>query len=200
MKETGRADKSHAPDPETWVDEYGDYLYRYALARLRDTAAAEELVQETFLAALHSRKNFRGHSSMRTWLTGILKHKVVDHFRKQSREQRTEDIETSADLLDSLFDETGHWKTGPTEWSASPEELVGKKEFWEVFYQCLSELSNRSGKVFALREIDGLGTEDICKVFNISPTNCWVILHRSRMSMRNCLESNGFGADPLKNL
>ena len=200
MKETSKAYEIHAPDPEIWVDEYGDYLYRYALARLRDTAAAEELVQETFLVALQSRGNFKGRSSMRTWLTGILKHKVVDHFRKQSREQRTEDVETSTDLLNSLFDETGHWKTGPAEWNASPEKLIGRKEFWEVFYSCLSELSNRAGKVFALREIDGLETEDICKVFDISPTNCWVILHRARMSMRNCLESNGFGADPLESL
>ena len=93
MNEAGTAENRHMSDPETWVDQYGDYLFRYALTRLQDSAAAEDLVQETFLAALNARENFEGRSSVTTWLTGILKHKLIDHLRKESREQSVKDVD-----------------------------------------------------------------------------------------------------------
>jgi len=117
MNETGTVENRHMPDPETWVDQYGDYLYRFALSRLRDRAAAEDLVQETFLAALHARENFKGRSSVTTWLAGILKHKIIDHFRKESREQPVEDVEPFTPTFDDLFDEKGKWKIGPSKWT-----------------------------------------------------------------------------------
>ena len=103
MNETITTENSHVPDPERWVDQYGDYLFRFALSRLPDSAVAEDLVQETFLAALHARENFKGRSSVTTWLTGILKHKIIDHFRKESREQPVEDVEPFAASLDNLL-------------------------------------------------------------------------------------------------
>ena len=181
------------PDPETWVDQYGDYLYRYALARVHDPSIAEDLVQEAFVAAIQARNNFKGHSSERTWITSILKHKVIDHFRKTSREQSTNDIGSSAEALDDFFDEDGGWKGGPAKWNITPTSLLEQKEFWKVLYQCLSELSNALARVFILREMDGLRTEEICKVFDISATNCWVMLSRARMYLRKCLEINWFG-------
>jgi RNA polymerase sigma-70 factor (ECF subfamily) len=185
-------------DPEEWVDQYGDYLYRYALSRVRDPANAEDLVQETFVAALHTRQTFQGRSSEKTWLTAILKHKIMDHFRKQSREQPSDDIETLAESVDEVFDEKGNWKIKPTEWAADPVKLYEQKEFWGVFYRCLSELSRRLATAFTLREMDGLSTEEICKTLNVSATNVWVMLYRARMYIRRCLEINWFDTSTTK--
>ena len=179
-------------DPETWVDQYGDYLYRFALSRVRDSSVAEDLVQETLVAGLQAQNSFKGRSSERTWFTSILKNKIVDHFRKINRDQVVDEIESSNEFMDGLFDETGHWKAGPAKWTVNPNELLDRKEFWKVLSRCLSELSTLMARAFMLREMDGLNTEEICKVLNISATNCWVLLHRARMSLRQCLEINWF--------
>jgi RNA polymerase sigma-70 factor (ECF subfamily) len=194
MKKTGTAENRHVPDPETWVDQYGDYLYRFALSRLRDRAAAEDLVQETFLAALHARENFKGRSSVTTWLTGILKHKIIDYFRKESRNQPVEDVESFNPTLDDFFDEKGKWKIRPSKWTTNPMELYEQKEFMKILRLCLSELSGRLAQVFTLRELEELSTKEICKVFDISATNCWVMLYRARMLLRRCLEINWFSS------
>lgn len=180
------------PEAESWVDLYGDYLYRYALSRIRDSVIAEDLVQETFLSALQAREDFRGDSSMRTWLTGILKHKIIDHFRKSSREKTVNNIEPLAESIDSLFDEKGQWRVRPNNWAVNPSELFEQKEFWKVFERCLSELPARQAQTLTLREMDGLSSEEICKVLNVSASNCWVMLYRARMYMRRCLEINWF--------
>jgi len=180
-------------DPEAWVDHYGDYLYRFALSRIQDPAVAEDLVQETFLAALNAQKGFKGHSSEKTWLTGILKYKIIDHIRKKSREQPTDRIESSVDAMDERFDEKGGWRVGPAKWTVNPTELLEQKEFWSVFYRCVSELSGRLAQAFVLRELDGLSSEEIRKTLNVSATNSYVMLYRARMRIRECLEVNWFG-------
>ncbi len=179
-------------NPETWVDHYGDYLYRFALSRVRDPSAAEDLVQETFLAALSARKNFASRSSEKTWLTGILKHKVVDHFRKKAKEPSGDNIMSGTEALDKLFDQKGQWKIKPAKWDADPMKLYEQREFMKVLNDCLSGLSSRMASVFILREMIGETTEEICKVLDISATNCWVILHRARGYLRHCLEINWF--------
>ena len=176
-------------DPETWVDEYGDYLYRFALSRIKDPVIAEELVQETFLAALRSLKNFQGRSSGRTWLSAILKHKIIDHYRKKNHEESRDDMESFTDSTDHFFNQKGAWEHRPGKWSSNPMKLYEQQEFMEIFYRCLSELPKRLGRTFMLREVDGLSTEEICKILNITATNCWVILYRSRMQLRRCLDS-----------
>jgi RNA polymerase sigma-70 factor (TIGR02943 family) len=180
------------PDPASWVDLYGDYLYAYTLSRTQNPSIAEDLVQETFLSALGARERFEGHSSVRTWFTGILKHKIIDHFRTKNKERPAEDIQCLVDLTDELFDHKGNWKVGPAEWSVNPTMLYERKEFRNVLSRCLSELSSRLASAFVLREMDGLTTEEICKVLDISSTNLWVILHRARMYLRRCLEINWF--------
>ena len=175
-------------NPEGWVDQYGDYLYTYALRRTQDEAVAEDLVQETFLAALGARDNFQGRSSEKTWLTGILKHKILDRFRKRYREVPHEDIELQADKMDDVFDERGHWKTGPAKWVANPQDQYEQKEFMEALGYCIKTPSKRLSEAFVLRELDGLSTKEICKVLNVSETNLWVMLHRARMRIRECLE------------
>lgn len=196
MNEPKKEQSARAIDPELWVDRYGDYLYAFAQLRLVDRTTAEDVVQETFLSALNSMKNFRGHSSERTWLTSILKHKILDHFRKKQREKTPHDLGVPQDNVQQFFDEKGHWKEGPSKWDTNPKKLLEQKEFLRILHTCLEGLSSRVAKTFVLREIEGLNTDEICKVLNISATNCWVILHRARMLLRRCLELNWFDADP----
>jgi RNA polymerase sigma-70 factor (ECF subfamily) len=174
------------------VDRYGDYLFRWAMLRLRDRSAAEDLVQETFLAALKNRGSFSGGSSESTWLVGILKHKIADHFRHQAREAPLE----AGDLRElpdpSPFDPSGHWASGPVDWGGNPADLFRQKEFLEQFTICLRGLSPHQASAFTLREIEGANTGEICKVLNVTETNLWVILHRARMLLRRCLETRWF--------
>lgn len=180
-------------DPEDWVDRYGDHLYSYALFRLGDHALAEDAVQETFMAALRSRESFSGRSSERTWLTGILKHKIVDCIRKISRERPWKEIENLSEKAEPVFDEKGRWIQGPSRWPASPRKLLEKKEFWEALKKCLSELPPRLGQAFLLREMDEMKTDKVCKALGITTTNLWVMIHRARLNLRRCLEVNWFG-------
>ena len=179
-------------DPETWVDQFGDYLYNYALSRIQNPSTAEDMVQETFLAALRDRGNFKGLSTERTWLTSILKHKIIDHFRKRSREYPVDDMDLATDFTEDLFDEKGSWTLKPSNWNVNPEKLVDRKEFWEILNHCLSDLSKRLALAFRLREIDGMNCDEICNVLKITPSNCWVMLYRARMSIRRCLEIKWF--------
>jgi RNA polymerase sigma-70 factor (ECF subfamily) len=181
-----------APDAAAWLDEHGDYLYRYALLQLRDSAAAEDAVQETLLAALSAWARFSGQSSVRTWLTGILKHKILDTFRAQAREPQFEplhtDSESDLDALDRLlFDQTGHWVDPPQAWG-DPEATLEQQRFWEALQRCLEELPPHLAAAFNLRELAGLETQEICKELNITTTNCWVMLHRARLGLQQCLQ------------
>jgi len=196
MNKPKKEQGAHAIDPELWVDRYGDYLYAFAQSRLVERTTAEDIVQETFLSALSSMKNFKGHSSERTWLTSILKHKILDHFRKRRREKTPNDLRVTQDNLQQLFDDNGQWKQGPSKWASNPNKLLEQKEFLRTLDTCLQELSGRGAKTFVLREIEGLSTDEICKVLNISAANCWVILYRARMLLRRCLELNWFDTDP----
>ena len=194
--------RSRSADTDTeithWVERYGNYLYRYALSRVHDHLKAEDLVQETFLAALKAHQTFEGRSSHQAWLMGILKHKIVDQIRKEIREQPSSEIEFLADTIDSQFNAKGHWKVKPNRWITDPRDAFEQKEFMAVFYACLAKLPARLARVFTLREIDGKSTQEICKLLNITPTNSWVILYRARMGLRDCLENNWIEAPTAK--
>jgi len=186
---------SQIENPESWVDQYGDFLYHFTLSRIKDPSIAEDLVQETFLAALKARKNFQGRSTARTWLIAILKHKIVDHIRKQVREHTSDKVESmlntaANDPVDSSFNDEGDWRIRPSKWAIDPMKLYEQKEFMDILYQCLGKLPKRQAEAFMMREIDGLSTEEICKVLNISATNSWVMLYRARMWLRRCLENS----------
>jgi len=189
-------DQTRSSDPESWVDQYGDYLFRYALFRIRDPQVAEDVVQEAFLAALQARDRFTGLSSERTWLAGILKHKILDYFRKTSHESCVDHEERVTQNLEDQFDDQGHWKTpgiGPKEWDEDPSKSLERKEFWDVLTRCLAELPPRHARAFSLREVDDLSSDEICKVLNVSATNLWVVLHRARNHLRRCLENQFMG-------
>jgi len=179
-------------DPATWVAQHGDALFRYALMKMRDESQAEDMVQETFLAALKARERFSGQSSEKTWLIGILKHKIIDHFRKHKREQSSDDIESLTEQLNQQFDHTGHWSIPMRTWE-QPEQAHENKEFWKIFAACINHLPDHLADLFILREIKGLSSEEICKLLDISTTNnMWVMLSRARMRLRGCLDSRWF--------
>jgi len=178
------------------IEEYRGYLMRYALLQLRDRTAAEDAVQETLLAALQTGTRFAGRSSVKTWLTGILKHKIIDHLRRQLRELplegRPEQADAGeADVADAVFAEDGHWRDFPVDWNA-PDRSFESGEFWKVFEMCVQVMSARPARVFVMREILELSTEEICKELGISATNCWVLLHRARLTLRECLDTKWF--------
>jgi len=162
------------------------------MLQLRDADAAEDAVQEALLAALAGESNFAGRSNLRTWLTGILKHKIVDAIRRQSRERPAAEPENEAGEFDALFDKRGHWEEPPGPWP-QPEGALEQKQFRAALEQCLQGLPERTAQAFMMREHLGLDTVEICKELGITPTHCWVMLYRARMALRQCLEMNWFG-------
>ncbi len=179
-------------DADAWVDRYGDALFRFARARVKDKAVAEDLVQDTFLAAVRSKARYRGQSSEKTWLFGILKHKIVDHYRNKKNIVNVRDFIEDPDHVETFFNAKGGWRMRPAHWRVNPGKAHEAKEFFDHLYRCLSGLPRRTADVFVHREIDGLSTEEICRRFDITENNCWVILYRARMLLRKCLELVGY--------
>ncbi|HGY54128.1 MAG TPA: sigma-70 family RNA polymerase sigma factor [Caldithrix abyssi] len=185
-----------------WVDEHGDFLYRYAYLRVNSKNLAEDLVQDTFLSALKSYDSFGQRSSIRTWLVSILRNKIIDHYRKTVRRK---DIEVETDPDHDFYEEgpmAGRWREDrtPGDWDLHPGEALRQNEFMRILRQCLEILPERISSVFILREIDGQNSEEICKELDISPSNLWVILHRARTQLRRCLERDWFGKKQQKDL
>lgn len=179
-------------DPARWLQEYGDVLFGYALKRLHHTAQAEDAVQETLLAALKAHASYAGRASEKTWLIGILKHKIIDLIRKQARETTVDDIHALSDLstensIDELFDERGHWIQPPQDWG-NPEKMLHNQQFMEFFRRCLERLKPAHAQIFSLKELAGQTIEEICNELDVTATNCSVMLYRARMSLRRCLE------------
>ena len=180
-------------DPASWVDRHGDFLFRYALRRVHQAELAEDLVQEAFLGALQSRDRFAGGSSERTWLVGILKHKIVDRLRRQYREQP---VSTLADdgWGNDLFDQTGHWKNGPSQW-AKPSAALENAEFGETMSRCLGKLPRALADAFSLREMTELPSAEVCRVLDVSPNHLGVMMHRARLRLWRCLDLHWFGGE-----
>ncbi len=175
-----------------WLNDHGDYLYRFALARLRNPHLAEDVVQETFVAAIKS-NSFSGQSTPRTWLTGILKHKIIDVIRKNTREIPVSDLTADADTnMDDFFDKKGHWAEKPLTWDM-PENALEQKQFFTVLQSCLDKIPNKLATLFMMRDVQETDNEEICKELNITATNAWVMLYRARMGIRKCLEINWIG-------
>jgi RNA polymerase sigma-70 factor (TIGR02943 family) len=190
------APASH-PDPERWVDEHGDCLYRYALTRVRKEEIAEDLVQETLLVGVRTQERFAGRSTERSWLVGILKNKICDHFRKLGRETNFTDLEFFSDEHSDKFDGENYWihERGPSEWKPEGEEAMKRAEFWQALQGCLANLPERVATVFMMREMDDVPSKEICATLGISEANLWVMLHRARMALRQSLEVSYFNGE-----
>ncbi len=185
----------HTLDPEGWVDNYADYLYNFAVVRLSDAEQAADVVQETFLSALKGQKNFKGNSTERTWLISILKRKIIDIYRKNSSSKETRILEENISDDDFYQQEgafIGHWKEGrgPHSHSLLPEGELENKELREIIEKCIALLPENLSAVFIMKLIDEASSEEICKELGITASNVWVMMHRARLKLRNCIESN----------
>ena len=167
-------------------------LLRFARTQLRNEAWAEDAVSDTLLAALEKPQSFGGQSQLKTWMVGILKHKVVDQLRRHAREATVLSQEDAEDLDEQLFITDGHWREAPKEWG-DPEHHFRERQFFEVLEACLQHLPPAQGRVFMMREWLDLETDEICKELSITPTNLWVLLHRGRLRLRECLQQGWFG-------
>ena len=178
------------------MDQYGDYLFRFALGRVRNEALAQDLVQETFLAGIKAWSRFSARASVRTWLTGILKNKIVDHYRKSTREPLLGDLAARRDGSDDDFDEDGHWlidqPAAPRAWAEDVVAQADREGFWKAFNACSDKLPEQVRRVFLLREVDGEESDVICRLLAITSQNYWTIMHRARHALRRCLESHYF--------
>ena len=167
-------------------------LLRFARRQLRNDVWAEDAVSETLLAALDGARSFAGHAQLKTWLIGILKHKLIDQLRRHSREATLLTEEDELDLESILFDRRGVWVSKPSDWG-DPEAAFAQRRFFEVLEACIDHLPPAQARVFMMREWLELDSDEICKALAVTPTNLWVLLHRARLRLRECLSSNWFG-------
>jgi RNA polymerase sigma-70 factor (TIGR02943 family) len=180
---------------ELELAQHRTYLLRYARLQLRNDAWAEDAVSETILAALVKPQSFGNRSQLKTWLVGILKHKVIDVLRQRKREVQlaNDDDSDGSDELDALmFKADGHFVNQPAEWG-DPEQELNSRQFFMVLEACTEKLPAAMGRVFLMREWLELPSEEICKELQLTPTNLYVQLHRARLRLRECLELNWFG-------
>jgi RNA polymerase sigma-70 factor (ECF subfamily) len=168
-------------------------LLKIARLQLRNDAWAEDVVSETMIAALEGGRAFAGQSQLKTWVVGILKHKIIDQFRRSGREVSVEAQMEAAEVetFDELFDATGHRAAPPLDWG-DPEASFSRVQFFEILQLCVDKLPANLGRVFMMREWLGMETAEICKELGVSSTNCFVLLFRARMRLRECLELNWF--------
>jgi RNA polymerase sigma-70 factor, ECF subfamily len=182
--------------------EHRPILFRYALLQLRDNSLADDAVQETLLAAWQTSSKFEGKAGLRTWLIGILKHKIADHWRRNVREvsilefDQVVDHDSDADE-DAFFTSSGQWHSGPNAWN-DPEAALKQQEFWAIYETCQNNLPPKMAKVFMLRELVGLDADEVCLETGLSDANYWVTMHRARLRLRECLEIRWFNNSKSK--
>ena len=177
-----------------WADKHLDALYGYALQRVRPTQTAEDLVQETFLAAIQNYRKFKGQSSELTWLIGILRHKIADHFRRQAAAYGPKEKAEEDEKVAARFNDRGGWAPKPEGWQGDPAQLAEKEEFWDTLKNCLAALPEPLAHAFIMREMEEQDADDVCQTLEISNSNLWVRLHRARLRLRDCLEFNWFAS------
>lgn len=180
----------HQLDPDKWIDRYSDYLYNFTITRVNDREIAKDLVQDTFFASLKSMKNYKGEASERTWLISILKRKIIDHYRKINSIKGKAEIRMDF----KSEDDEGNWleeRVADQQYKTAEDNLMNE-ELGEAIFNCLSKLPEKQATVFRMKTIEGLETETICNELNITASNLWVIVHRARIVMADCMEKNWF--------
>ena len=170
---------------------YSDYLYNYAITRVNDTHFAEDLVQETFISALKGYDSFQSKSKESTWLIAILKNKIIDHYRKKSKLYFQESLD-EMQIMDDFFNRKGSWQTDqrPSKGDMDTDKAIEQQEFYEILQQCLIRLNDIQRMTFVMKHLDDEDTDEICKELGITATNYWVIIHRAKLQLRKCMETN----------
>ena len=170
---------------------YSDYLFNYAITRVNDTHVAEDLVQDTFISALKGYDSFESKSKESTWLIAILKNKIIDHYRKKSKLYFQESLD-QIQIMDDFFDSKGSWQVDqrPSKWDIDTDKAIEQQEFYETLQQCLIRLNDIQRMAFVMKHLDDEETDDICKELSITATNYWVIIHRAKLQLRKCMETN----------
>jgi RNA polymerase sigma-70 factor (TIGR02943 family) len=194
MKPAHVPPKNQTHDPRMWVELYDRYLRHFALSRINNAEIAKDLVQDTFLAALASLENFQRRSSVKTWLTGILRNKIVDYYRACQRERAVADFDFEGIAVDKMSGGHNQWSLWTNRLDLNPAACFEQMEFFEVFGRCLAGLPMRLAYIFILHAFVGLSTDEICEALNISKTNCWVMLHRARKLLRLALQARWISA------
>ena len=181
----------HKINPNKWIELYSDYLFNYTISRVSDREIAQDLVQDTFLAGLKSMKNFKGEASERTWLISILKRKVIDYYRKINSIKGKAEVRMS---YNSDTDSEGDWleERVADPFDKTAEDSMQNEELGDAIYNCLSKLPQKQADVFKMKTIQGIETEVICNELNITASNLWVIIHRARTALADCLKENWF--------
>lgn len=176
--------------PHKWVENHADYLYAYAVSRLNDEELAQDLVQEVFLAALQRADKFEGKSSERTWLTAILKHKVIDVYRKRSSGLNNATVKLAEQEQQDFFVEDGHWSEAhyPREFKAEDSDPLHNKEFNKVLQYCMQKLPALWLAVFTMKHMEDQPSSVICSELKLTDANFWVIIHRTKLNLRACLQ------------
>lgn len=176
------------------LDAMRPQLIRFAFLQLRNHALAEDAVQDALVAVLEKSAAFAGQSSLRTYVTGILKFKIIDCLRLCARECQIDchEDQSADDAIDALFREDGHVIEMPQAWG-DPDKTLEQKDFFKILEVCLDKLPARAARIFMMREWLELETDEICKELAISPSNAWVLLYRARVQLRECLDLNWFG-------
>ncbi|RYH72545.1 sigma-70 family RNA polymerase sigma factor [Flavobacteriaceae bacterium 144Ye] len=179
---------NHKLNPDNWIDNYSDYLFNYTISRVNDREMAKDLVQDTFFAALKSMKNFKGDANERTWLIAILKRKIIDHYRKINSKKGQAEVRMSYNSDEAEGDWLEERVSDPFDKTA--EDKLENEELGDAIYSCLGKLPEKQANVFKMKTVEGLDTETICNELNITASNLWVIIHRARNAMAECLEEN----------
>lgn len=181
---------AHTVDPHAWVAKYADYLYTYAIARLDDEDLAKDLVQETFLAALERLDSFEGRSAESTWLVAILKNKIIDVYRRKSRKAGT--LHAEQEQQDFFDPETGHWTEAhaPQALGMEDRDPLTNKELANILQRCMQKLPALWLSIFTMKHMEDLATDVICNDLKVTPSNFWVIIHRTKLNLRACLQRN----------
>lgn len=181
---------NHQIDPNKWIDLYSDYLFNYTISRVSDREKAQDLVQDTFLAGLKSMKNFKGEASERTWLISILKRKIIDHYRKINSNKGKAEVRINYNDSESEGDWLEERVADPFDKTA--EDTLQNSELGDAIHNCLEKLPQKQAEVFKMKTVLGYETEVICNELNITASNLWVIIHRARTAMADCLKQNWF--------
>lgn len=176
--------------PEQWVQNHADYLYNYTIVRVSDEEIAQDIVQDTFLAALKAAKNFKGEAAERTWLFSILKRKIIDHYRKINSSKGKAEVRMQ---LNDTDDEAKDWlELRVEDDDKNVEDRMENEELGNAIQNCLAKLPAKQAQVFTMKTIEGLDTDTICNELNLTPSNLWVLIHRARTSLADCLQKNWF--------